>query len=104
MNNKLSHFMSTVKVGPKGQIVIPKEIREMFDIEPGDNLIIMADIQRGIAVHKQSIMEDIAKIIMNGELADSIYKDNYNNSNAFANAINETTKKGESKIENTDNQ
>ena len=43
-------FLSTVRVGDKGQIVIPKEVREMFEIEPGDNLMLMADKERGIAI------------------------------------------------------
>ena len=44
------HYMSSVRVGPKGQIVIPKEAREMFGIEPGDQLLLMADKKRGIAL------------------------------------------------------
>lgn len=43
-------FISTVRVGDKGQIVIPKEVREMFEIEPGDNLMLLADQERGIAI------------------------------------------------------
>ena len=43
-------FMSAVKLGPKGQIVIPKEARDMFGLEPGDNLVLLADIKRGIAL------------------------------------------------------
>ncbi|MBD5133733.1 MAG: AbrB/MazE/SpoVT family DNA-binding domain-containing protein [Clostridiales bacterium] len=43
-------FLSTVRVGDKGQIVIPKEVREMFEIEPGDSLLLMADKERGIAI------------------------------------------------------
>ena len=34
-------YMSSVKVGPKGQIVIPKEVREMFQIQPGDTMLIL---------------------------------------------------------------
>ena len=36
-------FMAPVKVGPKGQIVIPAEVREMFGIRPGDTLLLLAD-------------------------------------------------------------
>lgn len=43
-------YMSMVKVGEKGQIVIPKEIREMFGIEPGDVILMLADKERGIAI------------------------------------------------------
>jgi AbrB family looped-hinge helix DNA binding protein len=40
----------TAKVGPKGQIVIPKEIRDMFAIAPGDTVLVLADAERGIAL------------------------------------------------------
>ena len=40
----------TVTVGTKGQIVLPKEAREMFDIKPGDTLIILGDKERGLAI------------------------------------------------------
>lgn len=43
-------FLSMVKVGPKGQIVIPSDVREMFNIKPGDNLLLLADMERGIAL------------------------------------------------------
>lgn len=40
----------TVKVGEKGQFVIPKEARDLFGIKPGDTLILLGDTQRGIAI------------------------------------------------------
>ncbi|HAW69953.1 MAG TPA: AbrB family transcriptional regulator [Firmicutes bacterium] len=43
-------FMSTVKVGEKGQIVIPKGARDIFNIKPGDTLLLLADKERGIAI------------------------------------------------------
>lgn len=61
-----SHYMATVKIGPKGQIVIPKEIRDMFQLEVGENLIIMADTARGIALQKQEILENFAKSFFDG--------------------------------------
>ena len=44
----------TVKVGEKGQIVIPKEARDMFDIRPGDSIMLLADEKRGIAIPPKS--------------------------------------------------
>ena len=43
-------FLAIVKVGEKGQIVIPKGARELFGIRPGDSLLLMADKKRGIAL------------------------------------------------------
>ena len=40
----------TATVGTKGQIVIPKEARDMFGIRPGDTLIILGDEERGLAI------------------------------------------------------
>lgn len=40
----------TATVGEKGQIVIPKQAREIFDIKPGDTLLILGDEERGIAI------------------------------------------------------
>ena len=41
-------YIGSVKVGPKCQIVIPKEIRDMFGINPGDRLVILADAEKGL--------------------------------------------------------
>lgn len=62
-SEKKEKFIWTAKVGDKGQIVIPKEAREIFDIKSGDNLILFGDIKKGIAISKYdnyiSFMEDI---------------------------------------------
>ena len=46
---------ASAKVGEKGQIVIPKEMREMFSIQPGDTIILLADEKRGIAIPPKSM-------------------------------------------------
>jgi AbrB family looped-hinge helix DNA binding protein len=61
-------FMSSVKVGPKGQIVIPKEARDMFNIQPGDILILLADVERGIAIQRQEFFNQIADAIFSGKM------------------------------------
>ncbi len=53
----------TVTVGEKGQIVIPKQARELFDIKPGDSLIMLGDQQKGLAMPpKHSLMELASRI------------------------------------------
>lgn len=47
---KGKHFFGMVKVGDKGQIVIPAKARKLFHIEPGDNLFILGDEAQGLAV------------------------------------------------------
>ncbi|HOO73735.1 MAG: AbrB/MazE/SpoVT family DNA-binding domain-containing protein [Thermotogae bacterium] len=56
-------FMSTVKVGEKGQIVIPKGVREIFDIKPGDILLVLADEKQGIAIVKNEVFKEFAENI-----------------------------------------
>jgi len=64
MKNERKLFMNTVKIGPKGQIVIPKEVREMLGVEPGDSVLLMADSTRGVALQKPSLAMAMAKQLM----------------------------------------
>ena len=50
---KGKHIFGMVKVGEKGQIVIPAKARKIFDIRPGDNLIVLGDEGQGIALVKE---------------------------------------------------
>ncbi len=60
-------YMGSVKVGPKGQIVIPKKVRDMFGIESGDTLILLADAQKGIAIERMAVFNKIADAIFSGK-------------------------------------
>lgn len=52
------------KVGEKGQIVIPKEARDMFDIKPGDSLVLLGDKKKGMALAKAKIFESVAEELL----------------------------------------
>ena len=57
----------TATVGTKGQIVIPREAREMFDIQPGDTLILLGDPARGIAIPPVESFDTLFGRIFGGE-------------------------------------
>ena len=50
LNPANGKYAWSVTVGAKGQIVIPKEAREIFGIRPGDTLLLLGDVKRGIAI------------------------------------------------------
>ena len=56
MRKSEGRFAGTVRVGEKGQIVIPKGARDLLDIQPGDTLLVLADKKRGIAVTKDDVL------------------------------------------------
>ena len=56
----------TVTVGAKGQIVIPKEAREVFHITPGDTLILLGDVERGIAIPPKETFKEFYANIFGG--------------------------------------
>ena len=56
----------TATVGEKGQIVIPKQARDIFGIRPGDTLLILGDTERGLAIPNKGAF---------GELFDAAFKE-----------------------------
>lgn len=60
---KGKHVFGTVKVGEKGQIVIPKDARQAFGIRPGDTLLVLGDDRHGIIVTRPDVIEDVAQRI-----------------------------------------
>ena len=64
-NVNKDRFIVSVKVGEKGQIIVPKEAREMFNISPGDTLMVLGDKERGIALIKS---DDVYELMSKGVL------------------------------------
>ena len=52
------------KVGEKGQVVIPKDARKVFDIKPGDSLIILGDEKKGLALVKAEVFTAVVDDIV----------------------------------------
>ncbi len=72
MNGKDGKYVfGTVKVGEKGQIVIPKQARDVFDIKPGDSLLVLGDITQGIAIVKNEVFMDIFNAVMQAQGKDA---------------------------------
>ncbi len=58
------YIFGTVTVGTKGQIVIPKQAREVFEIAPGDKLVMLGDIEQGMALIKSDKLLNFTSEIM----------------------------------------
>ena len=61
---KARHIFGTAKVGERGQIVIPKDARELYGIHPGDTLLILGDEENGMIVTKPDVLSSLAERIL----------------------------------------
>ena len=68
--NKARHIFGTARVGDRGQIVIPKEAREFFGIEPGDTLLILGKSETGLIVTRPETLSNLAN-----QIFDSVEKE-----------------------------
>jgi len=59
------YIFGVVKVGDKGQVVIPRDARVKYDIKPGDALIVLGD-ERGMALLKTEIFQNVIDQAMEG--------------------------------------
>ncbi len=57
-------YVGICKVGEKGQIVIPKEIRNLFEINPGDSIIVLCDKEKGIALLKADVIDSLTDKVL----------------------------------------
>lgn len=57
---KNNYFFGSVKVGERGQIVIPSKAREIFKIKAGDQLLVFGDINKGIGIIKATELKNFA--------------------------------------------
>lgn len=69
-------YIGMCKVGTKGQIVIPKEARDMFNIKPEDSVMVVCDKDKGIAIVKPEVIEDLTDKIMPNIYHKPNYDDN----------------------------
>ncbi len=63
MGRPKGKYAWTVTVGEKGQIVIPKQAREIFGIQPGDSLVLLGDKRRGLAIPPKSVFDQFAAAV-----------------------------------------
>ncbi len=64
------YLFGMVKIGEKGQILIPKEAREVFGLKPGDKLLMLGDIERGIALVRADMAKLFDAVMPAGSTAD----------------------------------
>ena len=64
---KGKYIFGTVKVGERGQIVIPKEARELFHIHPGDTLLILGEENKGLVISRPELLRDLADHVFASE-------------------------------------
>ncbi len=60
-------YIWTATVGEKGQIVIPKQARDIFNIKPGDTLMILGDEEHGMAIPPKDTFNDMFNIAFSGK-------------------------------------
>ena len=63
MNLHEGKYAWMVKIGEKGQFVIPKEARDLFDLQPGEEILVLGDKERGIAILPKAKQQDIIKLV-----------------------------------------
>ena len=91
------HYMASVKLGPKGQIVVPKEVRAMFGLEPGDTLVLLADKKRGIALQSSRYYDSFVRAVFDNGAKAAAPGVPEAETQVFASALERELKRGDGK-------
>lgn len=70
MKGPKGKYAWSARVGEKGQIVIPKEARDVFGISPGETILILGDEKKGLAIVKSSKFADLLALVLGAESGD----------------------------------
>lgn len=65
MNINNGKFAWMVKIGEKGQFVIPKDARELFDLQPGMEILVLGDVEKGLAILPKNKQQEYISRIFN---------------------------------------
>lgn len=63
MSDEDKFIFGVCKVGEKGQIVIPKDARDKFGIKPGDSLVLLGDLKKGMALVKTDVISTVTESV-----------------------------------------
>ena len=58
MNMQNGKYAWIIKIGEKGQFVIPKEARELFDLQPGNEILVLGDEKKGLAILPKEMQKE----------------------------------------------
>lgn len=61
MNQHEGKYAGMVKIGERGQFVIPKKVRDLLGFKPGDTILVLADEDRGMAIPPKPMIDEVTK-------------------------------------------
>ena len=71
MQHPEGRYAWTVKIGERGQFVIPKEARDLFGLHPGETILVLGDRERGLAILPKELMNQFTARIFDEVMGDA---------------------------------